>query len=183
MSEVTVFEYDTSETPDKEHFEVTDDAQAAWAMRKLLSLRSKMAENEAIAAAERTRIDAWLHYANAKFDGDVAYFEGLLTRYAHKQRETEGRKTIDTPYGAVKSRSTQPKFKVADDDEFIKWATDSLPEAVQIKASPLVSVLKEHVTIEHTDTLGWVAMTESGEIVPGVTAEPASVNYTVEVSK
>lgn len=183
---VDVLDFETTApmpSEQREHFEVEDDAQAAWAMRKLLSVRAKMAENEKIAEAERVRIDSWLHYANAKYEGDVTYFESLLTRYAAKQRDVEGRKTIDTPYGSVKSRATQPKVKVLDDDEFLKWATDSLPQAVQIKASPLVGVLKEHVTIEHTETLGWVAMTEAGEIVPGVVAEPAGVNFSVEVSK
>lgn len=183
---IDVLDFDTEAampSEERDRFQIEDDAQAAWAMRKLLSLRAKITENEKIAEAERVRIDSWLHYANAKYDGDVSYFESLLTQYAIKQREAEGRKTIDTPYGAVKSRATQPKVKVLDDDEFLKWATDSLPQAVQIKATPIVSVLKEHVTIEHTDTLGWVAMTESGEIVPGVSAEPAGVNYSVEVSK
>jgi hypothetical protein len=168
---------------ERERFQVTDDSQAAWAMRKLLSLREKMTENENIAEAERYRINSWLEYANSRYEDDVVYFEGLLTQYAKTQRETEGRKTIDTPYGFVKSRATQPKFKVTDEDEFFKWAAESLPDAVAVKYTPVIPVMRNALTVEHTTTLGLVAMTENGEIVPGVTVEPAGVNYNVEVTK
>jgi len=184
MSEtVSIHEFDTEDAPEKERFEITDDAQAAWAMRKLLSLRSKMAENEAIADAERTRIDAWLHYANHKFESDVAYFESLLTVYAQRQRETEDRKSVETPYGSVKSRATQDKFKVVDEEAFFKWAESALPEAINVKRTPALAALKKAATVESTDTLGMVAVMEHGEIVPGVAVEPGGVNYSVEVSK
>lgn len=183
MTEVSVHEFDEVPEPERERFEITEDAQAAWAMRKLLSIRQRMAENEAIADAERTRIDAWVHYANGKFESDVAYFEAILTRYAQQQRDREGRKSIETPYGSVKSRATQDKFKVTDEDEFFKWAEENLPDAVVVKRSPSMTVLKKAVTVESTNTLGLVAMSEHGEIIPGVAVEKGGVNYTVEVSQ
>jgi len=183
MTEVDIHEFDLDEQPDRERFEVTDDSQAAWAMRKLLSIRKRIAENEAIADAERTRIDEWVHQANSKFQPDVAYFEALLTRYAQQQRASDDRKSIETPYGVVKSRATQDKFKVVDEDEFFKWADENLPDAVVSKRSPSLTALKKAVTVESTDTLGLVAMSEHGEIIPGVTVEPGGVNYSVEVTE
>lgn len=183
MSEVTIHEFDETPEPERERFEITDDAQAAWAMRKLLSLRKKMAENESIADAERTRIDAWLHHTNSKFEPDTAYFEAILTRYAQQQRASDDRKSIETPYGVVKSRATQDKFKVTDEDKFFKWAEENLPDAIAVKRSPSLTALKKAVTVESTDTLGLVAMSEHGEIIPGVAVEPGGVNYTVEVAE
>lgn len=189
MTEMTVHEFDEDgdvtryDAEDRERFEITDDAQAAWAMRKLLSFRQKMSENEAIAESEIQRINEWLHRVNRRFDDDVAYFEAILTVYARRQRDTEGRKTIDTPYGSVKSRATQAKFKVTDEDEFFAWAEVNLPDVIQIKRSPSLTALKSAATVEHTDTLGLVAMTEDGEIIPGVAVEEGGVNYTVEVTK
>jgi hypothetical protein len=183
MSEQDIHEFDTEDAPDRERFEITNDEQAAWAMRKLLAFRKKMAENEAIADAERTRIDAWLNHVNDKFAPDIAYFEAILTRYAQHQRTNEDRKSIETPYGSVKSRSTQDKFKIVDEDEFFKWAEANLPQAIVVKRSPSLTELKKAATVEHTDTLGLVAMSQDGEIIPGVAGEPGGVNYTVEVSK
>ena len=189
MSEVTIHEFDEDgdvtryQAEDRERFEIKDDAQAAWAMRKLLSLKKKWDETEAIADAERTRIDAWVHHAHSKLEPDVTYFQALLTRYAQQQRASDDRKSIETPYGVVKSRSTQPKFKVTDEDEFFKWAEENLPDAVVVKRSPSLTALKKAVTVESTGTLGLVAMSEHGEIIPGVAVEPGGVNYSVEVAE
>lgn len=176
------FDEDDSIIEDRERFRIEDDSQAAWAMRKLLSYRSKIAENDAIADAEHHRIEMWQQSVNAKFDHDVQYFEAILSDYARRQRD-QGRKSVDTPYGVVKTRATQDKFKVTDEEAFFKWAADNLPDAIAIKRSPSLSELKKHVTVEQTDTLGPVAITEHGEIIPGVVVEPASVSVTVEVTK
>lgn len=186
---VSIHEYDIDSDPtryeaeDRERFQITDDSQAAWAMRKLLALRTKMQANEKIADYERTRIDAWLEHENGKYTNDVAYFEAILTQYARQQREADNRKTIETPYGMVKSRATQNKFRILDEQAFLDWAEANMPEAINVKRTPALSVLKENVTVEKTDSLGLVAMLEHGEIIPGVTVDPADVNYTVEVSK
>jgi len=183
MTEVDIHEFDVEEQPDRERFEVTDDNQAAWAMRHLLSVRQRIAENQAIADAERSRIDEWLDRANKKFEPDAVYFEAILLRYAQQQRASDDRKSIETPYGVIKSRATQDKFKVVDEESFLEWATDNLPDAVNVKITPSISALKDHSVVEHTTTLGFVALTNGGEIIPGVSVEPGGVNYTVEVSE
>lgn len=165
------------------NFQVTDDLQAAWAMRKLLSLKNKMTENEEIAQTEHARMDEWLIRVNGRFECDVLYFEALLTQYARNQRQAEGRKTIDTPYGVIKSRATQSKFKVEDAEQFLQWATINAPQLINIKTSPNLTALKDFASQEETQTLGPVAMTIDGEIIPGVTVDPADINFTVEVAK
>lgn len=190
MSELDIYEYDqdgdvmryNTEEGSREHFHIADDAQAAWAMRKLLGYKKKMLENENAANAEYQRIDEWLDRANSRYAKHIEYFEAILTQYARVQRQSEGRKTIDTPYGMVKSRSTQSKFKVEDPEEFIQWASINAPQLVHIKASPNLTALKDFASAEETQTLGPVAMTEDGEIIPGIAVEPANVNYTVEVA-
>ena len=182
---VSIKEYDFIEVDDAEleSFVVKDDAEAAWAMRKLLSLKSKMSENEDIAKAEQERIENWLLRVNGRFETDVSYFEAILTQYARTQRQNDGRKTIDTPYGTIKSRATQSKFKVDDIEVFLQWASINAPELVNIKTSPNLVALKDFASIEETQTLGSVAMTIDGEIIPGVSVDPANINFTVEVAK
>jgi hypothetical protein len=192
MSTESAVEYDFEDNnlPDvsvaseeRERFHIIDDAQAAWAMRKLLALRSKVDENTAIADQEVNRIQEWLHRVNGKFDSDITYFEAILKIYAQKQRESDGRKTIETPYGVVKSRATSDKFRVVDEEAFFAWAEANLPDAIAVKRSPSLTVLKEKALAEHTDTLGMIAMTTDGEIIPGVDVEAGGINFTIEVSK
>ena len=181
-----IHDFDINEIPDDEEyrqrFKIENDSQASWAMRKLLSIRNKVEDNESIADSERTRIDTWLYNSNHKFDKDTKYFEFVLTEYAQSQRSA-GRKSIETAYGSVKSRATQEKFLVTDEESFFAWAEQNLPEAISVKRSPSLAAIKSAVTVESTASLGLVAMTENGEIIPGVDVTAAGVNFSVEVTK
>ena len=178
MSEPNIHEFDATEAViDRERFKIEGDKQAAWAMRKLLALKDKAAENAAIADDERTRIDLWLESVNGKFDSDIAYFTAILVEYATSQRAEADRKTIETPYGSVKSRIGQPKY-IYEQNELIEWAAKSQPDLVRVKQEVDLTALKRLATTPEGSVI-----TEDGEIVPTVFVSPASINYTVEVSK
>lgn len=165
-----------------ERFTIQNDAQAAWAMRKLLSYQSKRDENARIAEAERQRIDAWLERQNAKDQSDVNYFTGMLVQYAERQRREEGRKSIETPYGTVKTRQGQPKWLI-DEAEFIPWARENHPEFVRVKEEADLSAMKKALEIAETDSLGTVAIDDDGQVIPGVSVTPPTISITVEVEK
>ena len=186
MSEIALSEYDADDEPtrevaeDQESFRIQDDQQAAWAMRKRAHYRSKMAENSDIAELEINRITEWLNRVNESIDKNAQYFEALLIDYARRQRQTEDRKTIDTPYGRVRSRALQVKYQVTDAEGFVTWAQQHRPELLSVKISPDMKALKDAVTPEDTPTMGRVAVTEGGEVIPGVTFEPGNVSFTFE---
>lgn len=164
-------------------FRITNDDEATWAMRKLLMYRKQEAEITNIAESEHQRIASWQQRRMGIIDRRLAFFENILRQYASEQRTTEDRKTIDTPYGVIKSRQGQAKFVIHGKEEFLAWA-DTHPEAVLYETvrKPILSALNDLATVEVTPTLGPVCVYE-GEIVPGVSVEPASVNYRIEVIK
>lgn len=182
--QLDIHDFDEYEQPDdyRERFTIEDDAQAAWAMRKCLAARVRRDDNIKVAQAERHRIDSWLAAVNQRAESDISYFEGILTEYASRERAL-GRKTIDTPYGVVKSRQGQPKIAIADADEFIAWAREGHEELLVVKVSPSISAIKALAEIEVTESLGVVAITPDGEVIPGLDVQPAAVGYVVEVSK
>jgi hypothetical protein len=164
-------------------FRITNDEEATWAMRKLLLYRNDQAAVVKIADAERQRIDSWVERRTAIANRRIDFFENILRQYASEQRTAEDRKTIDTPYGVIKSRQAAAKFVIHDKNEFLAWA-DTHPDVTLYETvrKPLLSALNERATVEVTPTLGPVCVYE-GEIVPGVFVEPASVNYRIEVIK
>lgn len=182
MDDIHDFDVDDFDAEQHESFRIQDDAQAAWAMRKLLGARIRKDNNVNVAERERLRIDSWIEQVNVKHDRDIAYFEAILSQYASVQRN-EGRKTVETPYGVVKSRVGQPKIAVEDAEAFIAWAQQGHEDLLLVKVGPSLSAIKAIAEIENTDTLGMVAITPDGEIIPGVSVAPAVVSYTVEVSK
>ncbi len=166
-----------------EGFRISNDDEATWAMRKLLMYRKQEAEITKTAESEHQRIASWQERRMGIIDRRIDFFENILRQYASEQRTAEDRKTIDTPYGVIKSRQGQAKFVIHSKDEFLAWA-ETHPEAVLYETvrKPLLSALNERATVEVTPTLGPVCVYE-GEIVPGVFVEPASVNYRIEVIK
>lgn len=161
---------------DREQFVVDNDAKADWAIRRLGSIRAKMAENAALAQAELDRVNAWLEHVNGAFDGDIAYFEGQLRQYAERQR-AEGRKTVELPHGKIKSRAVAAKFEVIDKAAFLDWARTNAPELIKITEAPSITAMNEALT-KAADAEA--AITAAGEVVPGVSVVPGTVSLTFE---
>lgn len=189
MTDMPLNEYDRDGDPtryeaeDRERFRIQNDEQAAWAVRKLGQFRARQDEAKQVAANEQERISEWLDRQLSRDADDIAYFTALLTQYALSERDQSNRKSIDTPYGVVKTRAGQPKFVVDDHDAFLEYAKQSHPEWIRVREDADVTALKKAVTVDDTPTLGLVAVTEDGEIVPGLQITPAQVSVTVEEAK
>lgn len=164
-----------TEREDRERFKIEDDSQATWAMRKASAARARLAEIQAIADAEIERIQQWAEHESRVPMRDLDYFEGILIEYGRKQR-AEGRKTVSTPYGSIKSRSGQARFVFSDKAQFIEWAKVNRPEWLVVKEDVSLSALRDASITASADP-------ESGEVIPGLDVEPPTVNFTVEVSK
>jgi len=160
---------------DRERFKIEDDSQATWAMRKAAAARARLDEIKAIAESEIDRIQHWAEQESRSPVRDLDYFEGILIEYARKQR-AEGRKTVSTPYGAIKSRSGQTRFTFSDKAQFVEWAKANRPDWLVVKEEPSLSALRD-------SSLTAAADPDSGEVIPGLEVDPPTVNYTVEVSK
>lgn len=182
--ELALDDYDAEgvESVSGEHFRVTDDAQAAWAFRKLRSARARISETNRVADGEIERIDQWRDRTNEPLLRDVNYFEGLLTAYAEGQR-AEGRKSVDTPYGVVRSRTVAPTVAAENEQDFFEWARVHRPSWIRIKESLDLKAIKDETEVEFTETLGPVVITGDGEIVPGLVGKPGRVSFTVEVER
>lgn len=173
---IDVMDWDEPDTgsEDRERFRIESDSQAVWAMRKLAAAKARLHDIALIAESEIARIQHWAEQQSREPMRDTAYFEGILVEYGMAQR-VEGRKTVSTPYGAIKSRTGQPKYTFTDKDEFLAWARVHRPGWVAVKEEPALSVIR-------SETEGPVDA-ETGEIIPGLSVDPASVSFSVEVEK
>lgn len=162
-------------TEDRDRFRIQDDVGAVWAMRKLAAAKKRLGEIADISGAEIDRIQAWAEYQSREPMRDVAYFEGILMEYGRAQRE-EGRKTISTPYGSVKSRIGRSLYTFSDKQGFIDWARQHRPEWVAVKEEPSLSALRDANVQASADP-------ETGEIIPGLEVGPPQVTFSVEVEK
>lgn len=179
---MTVTDFDPAELPppDPQRFTIENDEGATWAMRKLKAIRDKRAEIIRIAEAEIARVQEWAGAETEGLDHDDAFFEGLLTVYAAKQRNTENRKSISTPYGMVTSRAGSKTTEV-DPDKFLPWALANNASLVkeEVKRTPI----KAAITAAYKVLDDGVVVTPDGEAVPGVRVHTGDTKYTVQVAK
>lgn len=161
----------------RDRFVIDGPKTADWALRKLARIRGRIADNEALAAAEMARITEWLEAENGKLAHDVNFFEGLLTEYhRHVLADEPDRKTVALPGGKLVARKQPDRWEFGDD--FVAWAQAHIPELVRVKVEPDRAAAKKHLT-----ALGAAAVdVRTGEVVPGVTVEPGDVRFSVEVA-
>lgn len=117
--------------PDRrERWRIGSDEQAEWAMRKLAFLGIRHQEVAARAVGWRERIDEWERAELKRITPGVAHFRAMLEEYGILERERdESRATVHVPSGEVSTR--KPKTAaviVVDEEAFIEWAEDMLPE-------------------------------------------------------
>jgi len=162
---------------DRERFRIQNDEQAVWAMRKMAAASQRLKEIQHIADAEIERIQAWAEQQSREPLRDTDYFEAILIEYGRAQR-VEGRKSVSTPYGTIKSRLAQPSFDV-DKDAFLEWAKANRPDLVRVKEEPNVADMKVVLEVSGENAID----PHSGEVVPGVKVTGHDVRFSVEVSK
>lgn len=164
-----------------QRFRITDDSAATWAMRKLRHVKRRQAENVNLADQEYQRIAEWVEAVNAPLHREVAYFEGLLTEYAIRCRQNpeDGRKSISTPAGKVSTRENAPKWSV-EADEFLPWAREHRPDLIRVKEEPALSLIKEAFKDGPSVAATGVAITDDGEVVPGIAIAESETTVSVQ---
>lgn len=145
----------------REPWKITDIGSADWAMRRLAAALSAQAEFEAQA-------HEWEILAR-QFNSQIDYFAERLETWGIEQRAVTSLKTIKLPAGSISTRENPAKFVVTDSDALLEWARVNAPDAVKV----VESVLKSKLNIVEAN--GTVVDAESGEIVPGITVEPATI--------
>ena len=161
-------------------FEISDDGQATWALRKLAQSQSRIDDVLLRAAEEIDRIERWVEIATKSDTNTVNYFTERLTSYVKRVRETDGRKTLVLPDGNVSSRETKDRFKVENASAFIAWAESAgRPDLYRSKFEPDVAEIKNHVRYSGLE----VIESSTGETIPGLVHVEGGISVTVEVSK
>lgn len=167
---------------ERERFQITDDKQAAWAMRKLAAIRKRQAEVSGIADLERERIAAWETQQIEALSGDTAYFTGLLVQYARTERDANDRKSVVLPHGSVKSRAGSRRVEIVDADAFTVWAQKNAPTLVRVRVEPDKAAIRAAIpddVMRATNPLPVDSTT--GEVMPGVSITRSEITYTVEI--
>jgi hypothetical protein len=158
-----------------EGFRIENAEKAAWALRKYASLAKKAQQNESLAQKEVERVRLWLESANVSIESQMEFFRSHLEAFGMKQR-LAGVKSFDSPSGKIKSRQTSPSFEV-DKTVFTEWAqSNNRDDLLRFTVAPDMAVIKSSLVASGTDAID----PATGEQVPGLTAIPERISFTIE---
>lgn len=159
---------------DKDTYRVETPEQAAWAMRKYRSLAQKAAQHEALAEAEKRRIDQWLDRVLESIHGNMEFFGRHLEAYAMQERKA-GRKSVDLPDGAIKTRTKHAGIQ-PDKSTFVQWALEhDRQDLLRTSYAPDMDAITSTVVIDG----GSVLDPTTGEVIPGLAPTPESVSIKI----
>lgn len=157
-------------------FRITDQGGAIWALRKIKSINTRLADVKETALAEISRIQDWAQEEEEKAAKERAFFEHLLQDYAERLRTEDPKfKSLKLPHGKIAFRKQSPEF-IRDNDKLLAWVKSNRPEFVRIKEEPDWASLKKEVVVA-----GEQAVDANGEIIEGVTVVTRPDKFIVEV--
>lgn len=141
-----------------EHFVITDDQTAEWAM-------GKIREANAEKAMWKKFYEEKYHQIEASCDFTIANMESMLQRYFDSvpHRVTDTQENYSLPSGKLVFKHQEPEYQRTDDD-VIKWLDEntSAPDRfVKTKRTLNWQELKKHITV-----VGEAVADEDGQIMP-----------------
>ena len=157
--------------------------EADWQVRRLARIRRRMAENEALAAAEIALARKWCQEENAKLERTASFFEQSLTAFHAQLLESDAkRKTVSLPGGTLKARKHPDRVDVVDADLFVRWAQAEKPELVRTKVEPDKSAIKRLLGAGPSAGERGLALVDpaTGEAAPGVVLVEGETSFAVD---
>jgi hypothetical protein len=181
-SELNELEYFTAE--ERQGFQIHNLELLTWAFKKLAAINSSIEEVENIVKYEKEKIDSWSKSQIDPLNQSKTFFEGKIMEY-HQQEllKDPKKKSISTPYGKAKSTKTKKQPYIANEAEVLEFLQENEKELIKIEESVKWSELKGKLEIVEMNESLVVINAETGQLVPGLSIKPESVNFKVEVAK
>jgi hypothetical protein len=159
-----IFRTEENEEQLKERFKITDLSTLNWALRKLLTLDKKRAEEVELADAEIERIRTWSNKQGEAYEYSKQFLEGLVEEYAREQRANDPKwKGNKTPYGKVGFRK-QTKWDYGDEKLLVDYLEKNFNFLVKVEKTPMKAEIKK----DFTNVNGQAVNKLTGEILPGI---------------
>lgn len=164
----------------EQRFEIHDLESLNWAFRKLTALKAEEKKVTTLANVERDRIAQWEQIELKPIHNSISFFETHIQRYHAEQLAADPKqKTISTPYGKSKTRTSKAAPEQSDKETLLQFAIENeLDDCLKTEVK-WADFKKKIKIVEISDEK--VIVDEDGQIVPGVIIKPESISYSVEV--
>lgn len=157
----------------KQPWSITDDRTADWAMRKIQELDADTAAWKRHYEMLAAKVEQQNEAAKERLMEHLRRYFEMVPHHTTRTQESYA-----LPAGKIGVKAVAPGY-VRDDVALLPWVRENHTSLVQVKESVNWVELKKRLTI----TDGLVVDTETGEIIPGVTAIEGGTKFFVQFAK
>lgn len=165
--------------------EVHDLASLDKAFKKIAAKKAENQQHIDYANAEIKKITEWLSEVTKPNNSDIEYIESLITNY-HKRvlEEYPKKKTLSTPNGKSKSRTTKKSPYIKDGEALLR-AVKRLGDNdfVDVKESVKWGYLKSKIHVVELEGGEVVFTTDDGQVLEGLDLKEEETDFKMEVGE
>ena len=177
MKDMEHTEYEAENEFDSEQFEITDDATAEWAIKKVLAAKKEKERLSSLIEAERAELDRKQEKIEKRYETETGFLLFKLNAYLDTvdRKKTKTQETYQLLSGKLVRKFAKKKL-VADETALLEWCKENAPECVKTTEKAMWSEVKGKF-----DILGdTVICSETGECVSCVRVEETPAAFDVK---
>lgn len=171
---------DQEQGVENEQFQVTNEQQADWVLRKLRKNDEDFQADVELATAEIERINVWLEQKREQHDRNRDYFQGKLAEYALNRRKDDPKfKSLGLPNGRIRFKKQQAQWDIADEKLVVQSLKDAgLNDLIKVTEKPKKADIKKRMSIAGN---GKIVDPETGGVIDGITVTEREDKFEWEV--
>lgn len=165
--------------------EVHDLASLDKAFKKIARLKDENKQHIDYASDEIKKITDWLSEVTKPNKSKIEYIESLIANYHMRVlEEYPDKKTLSTPSGKSKSRTTKPTPYINDEEALlrsVKRLCDN--DLIDVKESVKWADLKSKIHVVELEGGELVFTTDDGQVLDGLDLKEEETNFKMEVGE
>lgn len=168
-------DFQEAEVEDKETFTVDSLEKANWCMKQIQAKERQKEELKQLVEYEKQKLDIYLAQESKGPEESIEFFKAKMQPYIAEKIAEGKKKSINLPCGVVGFRSVPASIQ-RNEEELLPWVEKNNATFVKVVSSVNWAELKK--------TLKFVsgqAVTEEGEVVPGIVVEEKEPIFFVKV--
>lgn len=155
------------EVEEKEIFKITDLSSADWVLRKRKEVLDRLEKETEYAKAEVQKYQNFINNQEKAANEQIAYFDFLITEYLEAQKEVDPKFKLITAVGQANFRNSK-SWRYEDDEVMSFLKENKMDEFIRVKVTESLNKTELKKALKVVDGK---AVTEDGEIMPGITVE------------
>ena len=155
------------EEEEKQKFRITDLGSADWVLRRRQEVLDRLEKETEYAKTEVQKYQNFINNQEKAANEQIAYFDFLISEYLQEQKAVDPKYKLVTAVGQANFRNSK-SWKYEEDEVMEYLKQNKKDQFIRVKVTESLNKTELKKALKVTNGM---AVTEDGEIVPGISIE------------